>query len=503
MSTEELPTISEAPRQSVAPINSASRLDYIIRVVLLVLAIAIPAFLGVQAVGATDLDLFWHLRTGEWILQHHAIPHADPFSWTMSGKPWQAYSWLFEVLAIKLFYRFGIIGLLGYIGAMLAAIMTALQHLIRRLQPSFGLSLLLMAAAFMGMGHLMTPRPWMFTILFFVFELDILMQARKTGKTRELLWLPLIFLLWGNLHIEFIDGLLVLGLAAAESILVPFLPKLRTKLRAFPVVAALAASALATLINPFGWKVYSVVFDYTSRLATHASALNTVTELQSNSFRDPGNYCVLFLAMAATAALARQHRFLFFETCLLVFATIESFRSQRDVWLVVISSVAILAACIPDRMDAAARRPGAVPLVLAGPGAVLLVFLLLWSSNSDQRALDAELATALPVHAVEAIQAQGYSGPVYNDYNWGGYLMWSLRMPVSIDGRASFYGDTVIDRSVATWNAEPDWASDPALASAGIVIGPVKAPLFQVLKTDPHFKLAYEDKMATVYVARR
>ena len=84
-----------------------------------------------------------------------------------------------------------------------------------------------------------------------------------------------------------------------------------------------------------------------------------------------------------------------------------------------------------------------------------------------------------------------------------GYLIWALRMPVSIDGRAAFYGDQAIDRSVATWAGAPDWNSDPELKSAGLVIGPVKAPLTQLLRMDPHFQLIFEDKLAAVFVARR
>jgi hypothetical protein len=75
-------------------------------------------------------------------------------------------------------------------------------------------------------------------------------------------------------------------------------------------------------------------------------------------------------------------------------------------------------------------------------------------------------------------------------------------MPVTIDGRGAMYGDEAINRSVATWNAEPDWATDPQLGSAGVVIGPMKAPLTQVLRLDPHWRLAYEDKLAAVFVRR-
>jgi hypothetical protein len=56
---------------------------------------------------------------------------------------------------------------------------------------------------------------------------------------------------------------------------------------------------------------------------------------------------------------------------------------------------------------------------------------------------------------------------------------------------------------VATWSAQPDWASDAQLMKAGVVIGPVKAPLTQVLRMDPRFQLAYEDKVAAVFVRRK
>jgi hypothetical protein len=109
----------------------------------------------------------------------------------------------------------------------------------------------------------------------------------------------------------------------------------------------------------------------------------------------------------------------------------------------------------------------------------------------------------MPVRAVESIRTNGYAGPLYNDFNWGGYLIWALRMPVNIDGRTNLYGNERMDRSIATWGAQPDWASDPELKSAGLVIGPVTAPLTQLLRMDSHYKLVYEDKLAAVFVAQR
>ncbi len=431
-------------------------------------------------------------------MQHHAVPHVDPFSGPNAGKPWEAYSWLFELLVAKLFQSLGLTGIVAYSAGMVLAITVALHRLIKRLHSDFSVVMMLIFASCLGIGHLYTPRPWMFTILFFVLEVDILMHARKTGRTRELAWLPVIFALWSNIHIQFIDGLVVLGLAAAEAIASRWNIGLKTRLRAPWLCVALSASVLATWINPFGWHIYRVAFD----LASQPGVLNKISELQAIPFRDLNDFSVLFLALAATAALAWDKRFRVFEVGLLVFAVVVSFRSQRDVWVMATAAAAILASTIPTRRNATVRLPK-FGTMLAIVAAALLVFTGFRVMRVNNDLLAKQVEKTFPVAAVNAIQANGYTGPLCNDFNWGGYLVWSLRIPVSIDGRAAFYGDKAIDRSVATWNAEPDWASDPALTSAGLVVGPVKAPLTQLLRMDSKFKLVYEDKVAAVFVARK
>lgn len=474
--------------------------DQAAQAVVLAVVFAVPALICVHAAVAYDPDIWWHLRTGEWILQHHAVPYVEPFSSVGAGKPWQAYSWLFELLTLGLFRRFGLLGLVGYSAGMVLAITVAMRHLVRRLQSDFSYVALLTFVGCFIMGRLYTPRPWLFTILFFVLELDILMHARKTGELRELAWLPLIFALWSNTHIQFIYGLAILAWAGVEAVVTRHGtgPAVKTRLGVPWVLAALGASVVATWANPYGWHIYRIVYD----LATQPGGLNEISELQAINFRELTDFGLLFLTLAATVALTWDKRFRVFETGLLVFAAFVSYRSQRDVWVMSTVAVAILATMIPGREKAAFRAPGWLTTLAATAAGVLVWggFRVLPVNN---RTLQKQMATILPYDAVNAIQAKGYAGPLYNDFNWGGYLIWTLRMPVSIDGRGGFYGDTTLNHSLATWRAEPDWDTDPGLKSAGLVIGPVKAPLTQVLRLDPHFRLVYEDKLAAVFVARK
>lgn len=100
---------------------------------------------------------------------------------------------------------------------MLLCITVAVFALIRLRQQVLMLAAALTFAAMFSMYHLVSPRPWLFTILFFLIELIVLMRARLSGDTRILLWLPPLFALGANIHIQFIDGIVVLAFAVIES----------------------------------------------------------------------------------------------------------------------------------------------------------------------------------------------------------------------------------------------------------------------------------------------
>jgi hypothetical protein len=486
------------PAVIAAPKKSSQTAEQIAQTIVLVLLFASPALICVHGAIVADPDVWWHLRTGEWMLQHRALLRVDIFSATNAGKPYATYSWLFELLVTKWFQHGGLAGLVGYSASMVLAIAVASRHLIKRLQTDFTFVAFISFVACFSLSRLFTPRPWLFTILFFVLELDILMHARKTGKTRELLWLPVIFALWANIHIQFIDGLAVLGLALAEALGSRFNLWAGTRLRASAVWLALAGSVLGTLINPFGWHIYRVAYD----LASQPGVLNMITELEALHFRVFGDFLVLFLSLAAAIALGWERRFRVFETGLFIFAAVVSFRSQRDIWVMAFVATLIIASTVRGRAEPPVRMPWFASTV-AAVLAALAIFGSFHVWHVNDALLDKEMVENLPEKAVHEIQAKGYAGPLFNNFDWGGYLIWALRMPVSIDGRAAFYGDDAISRSNNTWTGAPDWASDPQLKAAGLVLGPAKAPLTQLLRTDPHYKLVYEDKLAAIFIARK
>jgi hypothetical protein len=467
---------------------------------ILIALYVVPALLCLRLAAVSDTDLGFHLRTGEWMFENRAVPQMNLclFSIPGAGKSWASYSWLYELLIFQLNQRLGLVGVMIYATGMVVLIAVALQRLVCHLQTDFTLAALQTLLATYCITRLYTPRPWMFSVLFFILQVDLLMQARKTGRPQRLLWLPVIYALWSNLHIQFIDGLVVLAIASAETLIALRWSGVQSRIRASWMCGISVACVLAVMANPYGWKIYQFAYD----LAAQPGVLKYVSEFQPLPFRGSDDWGVLLLALGATAVLAWGRSFAFFESMLLVFATYVSFRSQRDLWVLVIAASAILAGRLKGDEKNRFQLPRfAAPLIAFGTGfAIWIGFLAL---HVDQAHLSKKLAENLPVHAVEVVKEKGWSGPLYNDFNWGGYLIWALRMPVGIDGRAALYGDERIDHSISTWSGQRDWNSDPDLAKAGLVIGPVNMPLTQLLRMDPRFQLTYEDKLAAVFVARK
>src|SRR5208283_3001636 len=165
-----------------------------------------------------DLDIWWHLKVGDWIVQHLAVPHNGILSRAAANRPWVAYSWGYEVLLSRSYAWLGLLGV-GLFGTLLTlAVAYSIYWMLRRLSGRFWLSCALMVvvcSAFLFNGM---PRPVFFSIILFCITLTLLLEANRSGQVQLLYWLPLIFLLWANLHIQFIYGLFVVGLLMAVNV---------------------------------------------------------------------------------------------------------------------------------------------------------------------------------------------------------------------------------------------------------------------------------------------
>src|SRR5262245_10114889 len=214
-----------------------------------------------------DQDIWWHLATGRWIAQHHGLPANDPFSQAGADRPLIAYSWLFELIAYGAYQSAGLKGIVFLSAVLGMTIAGALYPLFRACGALLGRALILSASAFYALMPLSTPRPWLFSILFLVIELFLITTATRNA-TRRLWLLPLLFIAWTNIHIQFVLGLAVLGAAVADAFWYQTDPRRGADTHRetlVPVGSWLwvgVACGAATLLNPYTFRIYSVARDY-------------------------------------------------------------------------------------------------------------------------------------------------------------------------------------------------------------------------------------------------
>jgi hypothetical protein len=454
-----------------------------------------------------DLDVWWHLRVGDWIMAHHAFPHNGILSRTAADRPWAAYSWGYEVLLSNAYHWFNLVGM-GIYGTLLTLGVTySMFAMARRLSGRFWVAWLVTAASAAAFLFNIMPRPVFFSMMFFCLLLTLLFEAERTGNIRLLYWLPLLFLVWANVHIQFVYGLSVMALFAGASLLAHLSRRfnwepewlLSSTLPILPLLAILLVCALAACVGPYSYHVYQVVYGY-----IHAQfPYRAVRELQAINFRAYSHFAQLLVTGFAFFALGRQRRISLFQVFLLTATSIVAYRTLRDSWFACISAAACLAAAFWRGGEQDRGESWAESIALA---AGLAVCMLLFARNTDfnQEGLDGAISHQFPVKAVNFLRQNPQPGPLYNTFDWGGFLTWYMPdYPVAVDGRTDLYGDELEDRFFKTANGEESYVNDPYLNEAGVILLQKDAPLAAVLSIDQRFEKIYEDRVAVIYIPRR
>ncbi|HLZ42770.1 MAG TPA: hypothetical protein VKQ11_17515 [Candidatus Sulfotelmatobacter sp.] len=467
-----------------------------------------------------DPDIWWHLKVGDWIVEHHAVPHTGILSRTAANRPWVAYSWGYELLISRAYAWFGLLGI-GLYGTLLTLMVAyAVYWMLRRISGRFWVALIgaaIACSAFLFNGM---PRPFFFSIALFAVTLTLLLEANRTGRIERLYWLPLIFCLWANLHIQFIYGLFLVGLFVAVHLVLRLGKVLRVtpdflaapSLPTAPLIAVAAACMLATFAGPYTYHPYQVVYEYSKAKFTYA----VILELQPLTFRGFSNFLQLFLTAAAFFAVGWKRKLDLFMLALLTAASVIAYRTMRDAWFICLPAATCIAGTLAlkaedERTTTQLATPVAENwfietwLEKLGVAAAVIVLLALTSNTTDftPRGLDRVISGQYPVNAVNFLRRNPLPGPLYNHLNWGGFLMWYMpQYPVAIDGRNDLYGDELDQTFFNSQSAEKSYETDPYLNEAGVVLLSSDLPLAKVLTVDSRFQLVYRDSIATVFARR-
>lgn len=492
-------TLSERRTSSgfSAWLGKVGRSHVLIWAALVVLFTAFPLVL-ISNCTISDADIWWHMRAGEWILQHHQFLRTDPFSATTLGAQWVDYSWLFEVVANVAISTFDLSAIIWFQIAIYLAVTAALLWFVRGGTSNSWRSLGLTALGMLALMEMFSPRPGAFTVLFFVLEFHLLLQAERTGNNKILWALPPLFVVWANIHIEFVDGLFLLGVFCMEAQARETVRFISERNRGLPVGclwSALAASVVATLINPYGIGLYATVFHY----AHDAKVYDAVAELRAMPFRRPEEWAVLMLLMLGCFTLGRAKFLRPAWLLLLPWAAWMSFRSQREMWLVPVVALAVITERKTSEFVESRHERWQLRIAVAlGIVAVLSCGAGYWRLNA--RHLLLSVVRTYPAGAVRYIHEHHLQGPILNEFSWGGFLIYALpEIPVSMDGRTNVHSQDQILQSVALFKGEPGWDLYPGLRDANLIICDHWWPLSSLLRKKSEYRVVYEDPVSVLF----
>src|SRR6185503_16677384 len=420
----------------------------------------------------TDPDFWWHLKTGEYIVQNHGIPHTDVFSNTRLGSEWITHEWLSEVVMYGVFRVAGFAGLIVFFAILVTASFWVVYMRFRsRVGHPFvaAFALLLGAAA---TTLVWGARPQIFTLLLasiFLYILDNY-YSRKSDKAIWLL-VPLM-VLWVNLHAGWVLGLVLIALTLFGVLLdVLFGTESRATLRerAPALLGVLVACSAAICVNPSTIQMYL----YPLKTVRAKVFMRYVEEWKSPDFHQPHFQAVLILLLATFFFLAisnkreRPGRLL-----LLVATSFAMLRFGRNVPFFSLVATPLLAEHLwewvkgqpwASRLAASTETNAPKPSIpQIAMNSLIVVVALIFCGIAAQRAAAKQPLIEeqhFPKGAVDYMQVHRLPQPIFNEYAWGGYLIWRLYpdYPVFIDGRADVFGEGLVEQFIEVNNGKPRW----------------------------------------------
>lgn len=459
-----------------------------------------------------DGDTGYHIKTGQVILKNWSIPAHDFYSFHFPALSWTAHEWLAEVTMALLSEWAGLTGVVVFFAFVLALTHWLLYQSLKTKSDDLILCTFVALLATATSSTHWLARPHVFSILLTVIWSHCLSRYQSENRKLFVACLPFLMLLWANLHGGFIIGLILLGIYLASewfslSTAKPDSAWIYRK-RAKTLLFVLLASMAACCFNPFGFDILL----FPIRVTSDRFVMDRVTEFLSPNFHEPLPFKFMLLLLIGALAVSRS-KFGFVDVICVMLLSYMALYSARHVSLFAI----ILAPVLLKALTGIASR-------LAGPFST-------WYSTRNQNLLGIDcnlkgylwptaslvmvmtlVATGFityrfddkkfPVKAVEFLRRQKLEGNVFNDDEFGDYMIYAAwpTYRVFMDGRSDMYGEKFGRDYLRIANVAPGWKQTLKKYNISWVIFNTDSALIAALKDQPDWQSVYSDPVASIFV---
>ena len=486
-----------------------------------------------------DAGTGWHIRDGQRILETHSFPRTDSFSSTMNGRPWYAWEWLFDLAIAGVHHRMGLNGVVFCTALVIAATFALLFRFTVKRGGGLPVTVVLLVLSIGASTIHLFARPHVLSWLLAVIWFRVLdsSESAAPGKDRRLVWLPVLMLLWANVHGGFLLGFALLGLYLAGGAVEYFMSRspVETQLAVSPaesrqtiakrlkhLLTITALALLASLVNPYGYKLHVHVYQY----LTNRFLMNHIDEFLSPNFHGVAQQCFAALLLITILALASaRNRLRPTHLLVIVFAAYSGLYASRNLPTSSILLTLIVAPILSQRIAAGVGHPARMQrffsrLHLFSERMDKMEFRLrghLWpvaltvfgfaiclqqGRLGSHQIMDAHFdAKRFPVQAVNAIAQRGLGAPIFAPDYWGGYLIYRLypQNQVVVDDRHDLYGEQFLKDYLRVTHVAPGWDRVLDEKHVALVLTTTESSLANILRETAGWQITYEDPVAALF----
>jgi hypothetical protein len=458
-----------------------------------------------------DGDTGYHIRAGEYILDTLSIPTVDLFSFITPTLPWTAHEWLSEVILALLHRLGGLTAVVIAFSCITAACVLVFYKIVR----SEGNNILLSTAAtvmFVALAKMhILARPHIFSLFILIVWYWLLNEFQYRHRNR--LWtMPVIMLLWVNLHGGYVIGLALLGVYFAGNCHLLYSDKYQWdtsgRENARELGKALGLSMLVCLANPIGYHIFLFPF----KLISSRFIMDHTGEFLSPNFHDPQPFKYLLLLLIVFLAYSRRKPNII-EIVLTVLFTSMSLYSVRYIPLLGVVVIPVILRYI--ERDSLSVFPGLERFVMQRvnnitladsmakgylwPVASIFIISFLAVNGTVTHSFDPKIK---PMAALEFLRDHPIAGNMFNNDEFGDCTIYALhkQYKVFIDGRGDMYGAEKFKEYFRITGFESGW--DRVIEKYNItwIFFDTNSVLSRYLINQADWKLIYSDKVASIFV---
>jgi hypothetical protein len=455
-------------------------------------AVVLPMLALVGALGT--IDLAYHIRIGDLMLRTHRLVDHDTFTYTVAGRSWLDQQWGAQLLLVGVYRTTGWPGL-SAVQMLLGGLTTGFVYLACRVtgappRIAAGFTLAGFAVAWTSL----TLRPQLLGAV--LFAVCLWLVAGRRQHPRRMLLVPVVVAIWANVHGSFFLGPLLLALAAVQDRY-----DRRSETRRVLVVAL--AALVATLINPFGPRVWT----YAYGIARNPFISKLVSEWQPPTIRHPED-AIFFVSVGAVVyLLARRGRPTPWPTLLWlgVFLLMALTATRNTMWWG-LAAAPILAADVGAARSTSRAEPHYSFVNTAIAGCLVMIVLVFYSFSIEGGSfhLPGSRVADAPAALTGRLEQLAEPGDrIFNLQRWGSWFEFAIPdNPVFVDSRIELFPGAVWNDYLAVSNGRAGW--DRILDRWKVDVVAVnldqQGSLVEVMQRDRRWRLAYRDDDGVVLV---